>query len=123
MKATSIALDLAKGERAYVVPAVVGKRRANRVEALVLDHGLPADLTGCDVMFECMGDGWHAVAQCDVDGNRTSFDLPTFDRAGDVTTAYIRVAKEGAVRTTNDFTIRVLRKGAMPCSPFGSIWT
>ena len=123
MKATSIALDLAKGERAYVVPAVVGERRANRVEALVLDHGLPADLTGCDVMFECMGDGWHAVAQCDVDGNRTSFDLPTFDRAGDVTTAYIRVAKEGAVRTTNDFTIRLLRKGAMPCSPFGSIWT
>ena len=61
MKATSIALDLAKGERAYVVPAVVGERRANRVEALVLDHGLPADLTGCDVMFECMGDGWHAV--------------------------------------------------------------
>ena len=123
MKATSIALDLAKGERAYVVPAVVGERKANRVDALVLDHGLSADLTGCDVTFECMGDGWHAVAQCEVDGSRAVFDLPTFDRAGDVTTAYIRVAKEGTVRTTNDFTIRVLRKGARPCSPFESSWT
>lgn len=123
MKATSIALDLAKGERTYVVPAVVGERRANRVAAQVLDHGLPADLTGCDVTFECMGDGWHAVAQCDADGSRAAFDLPTFDRAGDVTTAYIRVAKEGTVRTTNDFTIRVLRKGARPCGPFESSWT
>lgn len=118
MEPTSIALDLAKGERTYVVPAVVGERKANRVEALVLDCGLPADLAGCDVTFECMGDGRHAVAQCEVDGSRAAFDLPTFDRAGDVATAYIRVAKEGAVRTTNDFTIRVLRRGAMPCSPF-----
>lgn len=123
MKATSIALDLAKGERTCVVQAVVGERKANRVAALVLDHGLPADLTGGDVTFECMGDGWHAVAQCDVEGNRASFDLPTFDRAGDVTTAYIRVAKEGTVRTTNDFTIRVLRKGARPCGPFESSLT
>lgn len=123
MEPTSIALDLAKGERAYVVPAVVGERRANRVEALVLDHGLPADLSGCEVSFECMGDGWHAVAQCEVDGSKAAFDLPTLDRAGDVTTAYIRVAKEGTVRTTNDFTIRVLRKGAMPCSPFDCSWT
>lgn len=123
MEPTDIALDLAKAEPTYVVQARVGERKANRVRALVLDGGLPADLAGCDVAFECMGDGWHAVAQCEVDGSNVEFDLPTFDRAGDVGTAYVRVEKEGTVRTTGDFIIRVLRKEDTPCSPFACNWT
>lgn len=123
MTFSDMALDFAKGAPNYVVNARVGERRANRVRALVLDHGIEADLSGCEVSFECMGDGWHAVAECEVDGSFAEFELPTFDRPGDIATAYIRASGNGRVRTTGDFIIRVQGKGARPCNPFMCNWT
>lgn len=120
MNESRITLDLSKGGPAPVVTARAGERRAKRVTALVLDCGLPADLGGHEVSFECMGDGWHAAAECEVDGSLASFELPPFDEPCDVRAAYVRVSGGGSVRTTGDFAIRVVGRGAGPCSRYGS---
>lgn len=103
-------LDLYKGAP---TPGAVTVRRGDlgalRIEATVLDHGVPLDVSGWTASFLVrMPSGEFAESSCEVDGGGVRFTMPSLSTAGRSTSAYIELERDGISVTTQDVEVRVV---------------